>query len=200
MANRRQNVQRNRDEGPVPGAAEGQHAAIETQFPWYIQLGLYCWRNITVSNIWKCFLVIGIIAVAFILLIMGQPIVHAYFSAYDITIINRLNESCTHSLCRKDSVTFKGSDDMDIPNLYTVHIQVFPGITSLAGTHSIFVQIKCEAKGEVIIPLFNSGDLTGSRVLFIESDGVRPSSQAVLDTWSWSKGHNFGSHKITMNS
>src|SRR5580692_7668310 len=102
MANRRQNMQRNSDREPTLEATDERYAAMQTVFPWHIQLALYCWKNITIFNILKCFSVICLIAAVVVLLMLGQPILHAYFSAYDITIINRLNESCTHSLCRKN--------------------------------------------------------------------------------------------------
>jgi hypothetical protein len=196
MANRRQNMQQGTNQAPRQDATEERR--IQTVFPWYINLILHCWNNLTISNILKGFLIICIIVAVVILLMAGQPILHAYFSAYDITIVNRLNESCIHSLCRKDRGSLKGSDDMNIPNFHTSHIVVLPGINSLAGTHSIYVKIMCEAKREVIIPLFNSGDLTGSRVFFIESEGVRQSSHASIDTWSWSAGHSFGTHEIEL--
>lgn len=122
------------------------------------------------------------------------PIGQNYLKIYDITVINRLNESCDFSTSAAwgGSVHVKGSDDHPIAPSHAHHYQVVPSWTGLYGSFTVHIRLKLESRKSVVIPIYNSGDIQRSRLFFIEQSGVREQSTDNVDVWNWCEGHMFG--------
>jgi len=122
------------------------------------------------------------------------PIGQNYLKVYDITVINRLNESCDFAALASwsGSVGVKGSNDHPIAPSHAHHYQVVPSWTGFYGSFTEHIRLKLGSRKSVIIPVYNSGDIQGSRLFFIEESGVREQSTADVDVWDWCAGHIFG--------
>ena len=109
------------------------------------------------------------------------PLWQSYLSVYDITLINRQNETHDHALFNAwiSDPHVKGSDFTDIPPFHCVHIQVNPSWRGIIGSYTKHLSVRrVDRKSSVVIPVLNSGDIKRSRTFFIERDGVRELSSS----------------------
>jgi len=122
------------------------------------------------------------------------PIGQNYLKIYDITVINRLNESCDFSTLASwsGSVNVEGSMEHPIAPSHAHHYQVVPSWTGLYGSFTRHIRLKLESRKSVVIPIYNSGDIQRSRLFFIEQSGVREQSTDNVDAWNWCECHMFG--------
>lgn len=134
------------------------------------------------------------ISIICITIVFVWPISQSYNKIYDITLINRMPESCTSATLRAQPGTrhVKGSDDHEISSNMTHHYQVVPSWRGLYGSDALYIKLETNDKKSVIIPVYNSGDTQRSRVFFIEATGVRESGTTEGDGWTWSVKHVFG--------
>lgn len=123
------------------------------------------------------------------------PICQSCLSVYDITLINRQNQTCDYALFNAgiNEHRIKGSDYMEILPFHSVHIQVNPSWRGILGSYTKHLSVRrSDRKTSAVIPIYNSGDIKRSRTFFIEYDGTREQSSTVKDTWTWSDDHHFG--------
>ena len=124
------------------------------------------------------------------------PIIRSYGKVYDITVINRLDESVKFVVLRAQTgdIGVKGSGETTLASKETCHYQIVPAWRGIYGSETMHIRIQMTNKEErsVIIPIYNSGDIQKSRVFFIEQNGLREINTTENDIWSWSTNHTFG--------
>jgi len=133
------------------------------------------------------------ISVFCIIIAILWPIIQSYRYVYEITLINRLNEDCKFATLRTEpgDMHIRGSDDNTIGKMSTQHYTIVPGWKGIYGSNTLHIKVAWN-NNDVIIPVYNSGDIQRSRVFFIETTGVREINSAESDAWTWSKDHVFG--------
>ena len=134
------------------------------------------------------------IAIGAFILAVVWPIIQTRFKVYDITLINRMAEPCSFATLRAQTGAkhLRGSEDHSLVPMETHHYQVVPSWRGVYGSDTLHIKVKKNDRSSVIIPVYNSGDIQRSRLLFIETAGVRESGTAESDIWSWSVQHQFG--------
>jgi len=122
------------------------------------------------------------------------PIIQSYSKIYDISMINRLDDSCEFAtlIAEPGSRHIRGSSDSRIASKETHHYQVVPSWRGVYGSDTLLIRIIKNSSASVIIPVYNSGDIQRSRIFFIETNGVREFGTEDFDAWTWSEKHQFG--------
>jgi len=161
---------------------------------YYLHCILSFLDKINLDEILKLLLLaIGVAAVVFSVLSLW-PVWLSYLKIYDITVVNRLEECCKHSLMKAwcGNECMQGCDDMNISPLHTVHIQIVPKLRGIFGSYTHHLSVKRTDGRWVVIPIYNSGDIQRSRVFVIEDAGIRETCNQPQDAWIWSANHHFG--------